>query len=444
MQNRRLITFLCSLNIAILAMAGYLWHLYKNEKENKEGEVLTKYITNTVKRVVIRNPEIPTNLFSLFRRWQDIEATEYPKYISNLRAFGCPESVIRDIIITDVARLYKTKVEAILAANPPKYWKKGYDRSVMEQIDRLELEKKALVKDLLGVDYDAEVEKLVSKEILEPDVYLDFLSLEKQKQVKQIIEDYRSKNIAFVQRCKGIYTRKDEQELKQIEEDKNKALAAILSPDELNEFNIRNSDKARELRGSFGILDITESDFRQIYQASVAFDEKINNLKNDSDKEGAFHEYEEQLKRILGDERYKKYEMLQSLDYEYLISFKERFNMPDETIQKVYDYKQALKTELNGIGLDDSLSYQQRSNIVVALMTETEKTLRNLMGNDVYDAYVQYDIDYVNMFERLLTPSEPKEQPQEQTTNTVSTPTFPFFPPPPPPMPFHTPPPGQR
>lgn len=440
MQNRRLITFLCSLNIAILAMAGYLWHLYKNEKENKESEVVTKYITNTVKRVVIKNPDIPTNLFSLFRRWQDLEATEYPKYISNLRAFGCPESIIRDIIITDVARLYKSKVEAILAANPPKYWKKGYDRSVMEQIDRLELEKKALVKGLLGVDYDAEVEKLVSKEITEPDLYLDFLSLEKQKQVKQIIEDYKSKNIAFIQRCKGIYTHKDEQELKQIEEDKNKALAAILSPDELNEFNIRNSDKAKELRDSFGRLDITEFDFRQIYQASIAFDEKINNLKNDSDKEGAFHEYEEQLKRILGDERYKKYEMLQSVDYEYLMSFKERFNIPEETVQKVYDYKQALKTELNGIATDESLNYQQRSNIVVALMMETEKTLRNLMGDDVYDAYVQYDVDYIDMFERLLAAPELKEQPQEQTTNLP--PALPFIPPPPPPMPLHPLPPG--
>ncbi len=439
---RRLITALCLLNLAILAMAGYLWYLYNNEKENKGNEVVTRYITNTVKRVVIRNPEFPTNLLSLFRRWQDIESIEYPKYISNLRAFGCPESIIRDIIITDVARLYKSKKDAILNANPPKYWKKGYAKDVMENINKLELEKKALVKDLLGVDYDEEVGKLMSTDMPEPDLFIDFLSSEKQKQVKQIVEEYENRREAIVKRCKGIYLNKDEMESKQIEEDKNKALAAILSPDELNEFNIRNSEKAKELRDSFGKLDLTESEFRQIYQASIAFDEKLKNIGDNIDLSGAYKEHEEQLRRILGEERYKKYEMMLSADYEYLISFKERFNLTDETIEKVYDFKDAVGEELNNIESDESLSYQQRSNIVVALMKESEKTLKNFLGDEVYNAYVQYDSDFVLMFDRLFASPEAQEQvqqPQEATTNMVPPTPFilrpPYWPVPPLPPP---------
>src|SRR5262245_45431219 len=34
--------------------------------------------------------------------WSDLESTDYHQYIANLRAIGCPEQTIRDIIIADI------------------------------------------------------------------------------------------------------------------------------------------------------------------------------------------------------------------------------------------------------------------------------------------------------------------------------------------------------
>src|SRR6266540_412681 len=39
--------------------------------------------------------------------WSQIEASDYPTYIANLRAIGCPEETIRDIVTADVASLFQ-------------------------------------------------------------------------------------------------------------------------------------------------------------------------------------------------------------------------------------------------------------------------------------------------------------------------------------------------
>src|SRR5262249_55775509 len=51
------------------------------------------------------DPTSETRVFS----WADVESSDYRKYIDNLRAIGCPELTIRDIITADVRSLYKQR-----------------------------------------------------------------------------------------------------------------------------------------------------------------------------------------------------------------------------------------------------------------------------------------------------------------------------------------------
>src|SRR6516225_2853916 len=46
-------------------------------------------------------------------RWASLESSDYPTYIANLRAIGCPEQTIRDIISADVKSLYARKREEL-------------------------------------------------------------------------------------------------------------------------------------------------------------------------------------------------------------------------------------------------------------------------------------------------------------------------------------------
>src|SRR2546427_564779 len=45
--------------------------------------------------------------------WREVESADFRKYIANLRSIGCPEETIRDIIITDVNKLYAAKLASV-------------------------------------------------------------------------------------------------------------------------------------------------------------------------------------------------------------------------------------------------------------------------------------------------------------------------------------------
>ena len=56
----------------------------------------------------VADPAKPTQSFD----WRMVESEDYKKYIANLRAIGCPEETIRDIIIADVNKLFASRKRA--------------------------------------------------------------------------------------------------------------------------------------------------------------------------------------------------------------------------------------------------------------------------------------------------------------------------------------------
>src|SRR5687767_9496416 len=91
--------------------------------------------------------------------WRMVESENYKQYIANLRAIGCPEETIRDIIIADVNKLFESRSKEMFpATNRFEYWKGGnfftslLDEGKMKKQETLNAEKRALLKELLGVD----------------------------------------------------------------------------------------------------------------------------------------------------------------------------------------------------------------------------------------------------------------------------------------------------
>jgi hypothetical protein len=86
-------------------------------------------------------------------RWNQVESPDYPTYVANLRAIGCPEQTIRDIITADVhANLGGKRLDlergrtATVGAGAP-----GIGTSARElALGRLQEEESSLVERLLG------------------------------------------------------------------------------------------------------------------------------------------------------------------------------------------------------------------------------------------------------------------------------------------------------
>ena len=76
--------------------------------------------------LLTRNPGPPRGIESApaahsdFKRfdWKSVESADYKTYLANLRAAGCPEETIRDIIRADVTKLYDEKKRAVRKESP--------------------------------------------------------------------------------------------------------------------------------------------------------------------------------------------------------------------------------------------------------------------------------------------------------------------------------------
>src|SRR6266705_2853652 len=88
--------------------------------------------------------------------WRMIESSDYEKYVANLRAIGCPEKTVRDIIVADVQKTYGAKSAA--APLNVSFWSCGPERQAAERSreerrSELRTESRALIEHLIGVDY---------------------------------------------------------------------------------------------------------------------------------------------------------------------------------------------------------------------------------------------------------------------------------------------------
>ena len=57
-------------------------------------------------------------------QWSAIESTDLKQYIANLRAAGCPEQIIRDIIVSNVNQDYLKRAREIWPQQVTEYWQK--------------------------------------------------------------------------------------------------------------------------------------------------------------------------------------------------------------------------------------------------------------------------------------------------------------------------------
>src|SRR5213593_3374758 len=118
MNRRTTLIVLLALNIALLGAIGYMAYLLKIRPRAPHPVAATQFVTNTVRQIAVRKINATNLLAALANRplnWAAIESTNYLVYINNLRAFGCPEETVRDIILTDVAKSYARRRAQIRA-----------------------------------------------------------------------------------------------------------------------------------------------------------------------------------------------------------------------------------------------------------------------------------------------------------------------------------------
>src|SRR5688572_24962345 len=112
-----------------LALAGFIVFKRPNKAEPARPEAATKPVDPAALRKSDKDAKTVTVTLPAAGNldWRIVESEDYKKYIANLRAIGCPEETIRDIIVADVNKLFEARKKELTGASTNKfqYWKTG-------------------------------------------------------------------------------------------------------------------------------------------------------------------------------------------------------------------------------------------------------------------------------------------------------------------------------
>jgi hypothetical protein len=391
--------------ILLIALNGAMWWFFAGKRAEAKARqagtivVLTNQpIQRAAPAVVVR-----TNAF----QWEQLESEDYRTYINRLRSIGCPEETIRDIVIADLQKLMAPRVQAINGPHEaPKYWK-AERKDLVRTLDSLEkvnkkqgvdFEEREIVRDLLGIDLAAER----SHQKGETDFYeerLNFLPAEKLSRVRMTIEQANQEEVVLREKSwleNDELTADEKKELREIQQKKDEAIAGLLTPDELEQYNLWFSPSAYRVRDALSSIEGSESDFLAIYRLQQDFDAKWQDVEANTltaeqklEYRQAQSDFEKQAREYLGPERYEKFVQGQDPDFQQLQAAVAQFALKPEVASEVYDFKKTLQEERARVQQNLSLSAPQKDGLLHALSEEAERAVVEAMGPKPYRYYMR-------------------------------------------------------
>lgn len=251
--------------------------------------------------------------------WAGVESTDTRQFIANLRALGCPEDTIRDLVVTRVCRAYRSRLldlqaEAARSMDITKGRSQQEWRETNQQQRRLRDQMNDELEDLLGQPTGRLTTALLGWPVHSEPPYL---SLEKRRQVRDIERRYEEQTQELNEgRIRGGLGPEDRARLRDLRQQKEAEITALLTPAEREERLCRESDASRYVRQHLPQAR-SEAEFRDMVRLAAEFD--LANMPASvefrygfpgvaPDEETAEYQkrksaFDQRLKETLGDER---------------------------------------------------------------------------------------------------------------------------------------------
>ena len=327
--------------------------------------------------------------------WREIESPDYTTYIVNLRDVGCPEQTIRDIIIADVNALYARKRAIDIVTPEQQWWRSEPDESVLQvaaqKMGELEDERRALLGRLLGTNWESgDLVNLPRPS--RPSILLDGPVLGNlPTDTKQAIEDVNARSQdrlnAYLAARQREGKEPDPAELAKLRQQTRNELQRYMTPFQLEEYLLRYSQDANNLRAELGQLryfNASQDEFRAIFRATDAIEERIELLAgNDANtvmqRKALEDQRENALKLALGAKRYDEYQALHDPQYREAVAIAEEAGTPDAA-RTIYAINLASLAEQASIRANTNLTTNQKDIELKRL--ELEKLQANAVATD--------------------------------------------------------------
>ena len=329
--------------------------------------------------------------------WQQVESADYRVYIENLRAIGCPEATIRDIIVADINELFAGRIKELVDGVTGRFWDFMLNHDELEKL----VEEKA--KELSALDDEREEmfatlfgEKDPMAKIREAEQEkeerarwrqtLDFLPGAKLAQFLKIKDRFSAARQDLKQPGNTLTHDERGRKSQELNLEEERQIHALFTPQELEEYKLRTSSAAG-FRPGLADFEATEEELRAIARAKM--NQKQAPAQGQADAE---------IKELLGAERFAAYQRASDDAYRQTLRITDRFELPPETAVQVYQMQKEAEAQARKIRDDTNRSVEERQAILEVMQGETEKSISLVLGSKVFGAYQKYGDGWLSRF----------------------------------------------
>ena len=356
--------------------------------------------------------------------WREIESPDFEVYVANLRRIGCPEPVLRNILSAELDDLYTRKRQELLRPLAGEVWDlvvqalrdpKKLEENLKPRIDPIEKsarelrhERDAVLEELLG-NPPAVTKTPTDRPSIPPAHLANYLTQQKQAAVQELERKYAQQLNEARRRRSGDSAADPQARMRELEAQKQSELQTLLTTDEFAEYQLRVSSASR-LPSTVYRFDAAEAEWHQLAVLQKAFDDANPPVPRNAadaearrqEREQALNRLNEQMKAVLGPERFEAFRLAQQPDFKDLQRVVERCELPLSMAETAHSIRKTAETTAQQWRSDATMGPEERALALEALRSETEQALRSALGSRAYQTYENYRPDWA----KAIAPSE--------------------------------------
>jgi len=316
-----------------------------------------------------------------------------------LTATGMSPEAARQLIIGRAYARQRERMQALRSGSDDRtaYWQRefgpdGFTGTARER--RLEMRKiqrefQDEVRAAIGEDPYADLGRSNS--------LLSFLPADKREQLRRIEEDYSELQGEIYGEAGGVQLPSDREKLRLLQTEKERDIAAALGPEAYEQYLLRVSPTAGNIRNRYGAAIQDEAQYRQIFALQKAFDdqfapntsgETFNTAQRQARRE-AEQQLQQAIAAVLGPEQMQVAQRSNDHEYRTLTALASRLNLPAGTPGQIYSARDTYAAQSQQINANTTLSREERTRQIQALGERAEADLQRTLGAEGVQAYAQ-------------------------------------------------------
>ena len=283
-----------------------------------------------------------------------------------------------------------------------------------------------LIKELLNFESTDLLPNLAMTESLEVESSLSgFLPEKKAKAIAKLLSEHQlARNELQSEHAgteKGISTSAKVKRLEKLFENQ---LAGLLSPEELRAYDLRMSKTAATLRKDFQDIDISETEYKSLFDLRKSFDTSTSALQSQLETAAfdpqklvqiesalalAKKEFNEEARKRLGNSRFEDYSRNSDPYFQEARELAEMTENPPDVASRILEIRRLTEEEIRRIKSDRNITEDEIEEALTSVREESEKAVATILGKPYSKPPIKSFPDQLKSLDVRPKPPAPEE-----------------------------------